>query len=404
MALLENPMPFRTNAPKSTRWGGFRRLGLFRATTTVFLSAAAAFGFLDVVDPPAAPRRDSPTPGSKGTAAPTQQTRGHDRVPAGKLIGQRLITRISGTRPSRALLRQVRAGHIGGVILFAANIQSTSQVRLLTRALQRAAADGGNPQLLVAVDQEGGVVRRFPRFPPLEPPASIGAAANRVAVASASGYATGKALRRVGVNVDLAPVVDVARPGSFLGTRTFGDNAVQVAQSACAFAGGLRAASVVPTLKHFPGLGLASANPDFGPVKVPEPAERLRLDYAPYRACAGRGLVMVSSASYPLLLGDVPAVLSSKTYKRELPQFRFDGLTISDDLETRAFVAEPDVPVRAAKAGLDLLLHGGSELRARATLRSLRRALGKKQLRRSDLERTYRRIVLWKQQELPPRR
>jgi beta-N-acetylhexosaminidase len=272
-----------------------------------------------------------------------------------------VISSIDGTAPGPRLLARVRAGHVGGVILFERNIVSVAQVRDMVDRLQRAAAAGGRPRLLVLVDQEGGQVRRFPTLPPTASPQSMGA--QGAAAASAQGRATAAGLRRAGVNVDLAPVADVPSvPGNFLGDRAFASSADAVSRTACAFASALAAGGVAPTLKHFPGLGAAPANTDFASATVRLPRAALRRAYAPYRACAGKGLVMVSSAAYSALPSRLPALLERTTYERELRQVAgFDGPTISDDLVAAALAPYPDAGVRAARAGLDLLLYGGTE-------------------------------------------
>src|SRR5204862_7223496 len=126
------------------------------------------------------------------------------RQSTARLVGQMIMTGFAGTQPSAELLGRVRRGEVGGVILFGGNIVSDEAARSLVARLQAAAAAGGNPPLLVAVDQEGGPVRRLPDAPPEDAPASIGSPAQ----ASTEGAAAGRALRGVGINVDLAPVLD----------------------------------------------------------------------------------------------------------------------------------------------------------------------------------------------------
>jgi beta-N-acetylhexosaminidase len=248
------------------------------------------------------------------------------------------------------------------VILFSENLAAgAGTTRATIEELQRAARAGGNPPLLVMTDQEGGLVKRLAGPPTLSPRAMTS-----VTVAGDQGIATGRLLRSVGVNVDLAPVADVERaPGSFLGTRSFGSDAAVVAARACAFAGGLAAEGVGYTLKHFPGLGRALGNTDVGPTVVSTPVGVLRADYGAYVTCgsAPMALVMISSAIYPGLTGPAPAVLSKATYRRELPTAigRTGTVTISDDLQSPAIQSQTTPAKRAIGAGLDLLLYAQSE-------------------------------------------
>jgi beta-N-acetylhexosaminidase len=290
-------------------------------------------------------------------------------------VGQMVVSRIDGAAPGRALLARVRAGRVGGVVLFAHNARTVSGAHRLVARLQTAAADGGRPPLFVFVDQEGGAIRRFSSLPPRAAPREIATRGRRSAMAQ--GRATGLGLRRAGVNVDLAPVVDVpGRSGSFLRDRAFGATAGTVAANACGFAAGLASARVLPTLKHFPGLGGAPANTDFDAATVRLPLGELRASYEPYRLC-GRGvLVMVASAVFPAIDAGAPAVLSSALYRRELRGAAgYRGATISDDLESAAIDPIPQVAVKAARAGLDLQLYARSEAAADLAQRRLAAAV-----------------------------
>jgi beta-N-acetylhexosaminidase len=278
------------------------------------------------------------------------------------MLGQMIVARFSGAQPSATFLARIRAGQIGGVILFSDNTAAgVTATGALVSGLQQAARHGGNPPLLIMTDQEGGPVKRLPGPPDLAP-----AAMSSTAVAFGQGAAAGRLLRSVGVNVDLAPVADVERaPGSFLGARSFGSDPSVVEQHACAFAQGLQSQGVAFALKHFPGLGMATGSTDAGPVSIDAPASEIRDDYLPYVGCAGSplALVMISDASYPNLTGSLPAVMSPLTYQRELrivsPQTPL--VTISDDLQAPALNGEA-APARAAiNAGLDLLLYAQTE-------------------------------------------
>jgi len=280
----------------------------------------------------------------------------------GRAVGQLIISGFSGTTAPAKLLARIRDGRIGGVILFAGNTAGGgSETRRLVGSLQRAAAAGHQPGLLVMTDQEGGEVRRLPG-----PPVQSASQMTSTSLARRAGLAAGRLLAGVGVNVDLAPVADVRRnSGGFLAVehRTFGSTAGEVAGRACAFAKGLESAGVVATFKHFPGLGMAIQSTDTGTVTIDAPASAIRADAATYRACANspehRTMVMVSSAIYPRLTGDrLPAVLSPEIYGTELPvREGVTAPTISDDLGTGTLARMPGVAATAVDAGLDLLLY-----------------------------------------------
>ena len=144
-------------------------------------------------------------PGTATAAGPT----------LAQLVGQKLVVRMDGTTPSADLLGRIRRGEVGGVILFGANITTKAALIALTRELQHAAAAGGQPPLLIAVDQEGGSIKRIPWAPPTMSPPAMGA---DVALGRPlPGPATGAALKALGINIDLAPVADVpASTSSFM--------------------------------------------------------------------------------------------------------------------------------------------------------------------------------------------
>jgi beta-N-acetylhexosaminidase len=302
-------------------------------------------------------------------------------MPLEQAVGQKVVAAFDGTEPSGRLLRRLRTGHLGGVVLFSRNIASPAQLRQLTRRIRNATAQGGHPPPLIAVDQEGGLVKRLPWAPPRAAPAFM-------TNPSAEGAATGRALRTAGITVDLAPVADVERRPNFLGSRAFGSTDAEVASDACAFAAGLRRGGVTPTLKHFPGLGDAGANTDLARVTIRAP---LRL--APYRRCARTGtLVMVSSATYPRV-GPSPAVFEPKAYAMLAPT---RAVTISDDLTARAMAGRGDIAVRAARAGLDLLLYGGSEETSAGAYRRLLRAVRQGRLGEQRVRDSAARIIALK--------
>jgi len=314
-------------------------------------SVAGTPASVAVATTPAAPKQHH------ASGSPSAATRAlkHD-------LGESIVTRVNGTVATAALLARVRAGQVGGVILFTENFAAgTSTISHMISQLQRAARAAGTWPLLIMTDQEGGEVRRLADAPPRLAPAQMTSAQ----VAREEGLAAGNALKNVGINVDLAPVADVEQiQGSFLHGRSFGSSPLQVAQRACAFAQGLNEAGVGYTLKHFPGLGTATASTDNTAVAITTQASQLRTNYAAYRRCGHgpRTLVMISSASYPSLTGtEVPALDAPEIYQRELHQAGIQAVTVSDDLQAPALAGLEHPALHALSAGLDLLLYAQSE-------------------------------------------
>lgn len=306
---------------------------------------------------------------------------------AASLAGQRLIAGWDGETVPRGLRRQIRSGGVAGVILFADNIRSAAGARRTIRRLQRLPRPAGlEAPLLVMVDQEGGQVRRLD-VPPAESAAEIGARGQEYAFAQ--GRRTGEALSRLGFNVDLAPVLDVARPGSAIEAeqRAYADDAAGViAAGVEGFAAGLRDGGVLATAKHFPGIGAAKVNTDRAAQRIELPEGELEeVDEAPFAAFVDSGgeLVMLGLAAYEGH-SERPAAFSPKLVQGELRgRLGFEGVTITDGLGAAAAAefGEPrQVALAAERAGNDLLLY--SDWRA---ARDARRLLARR-LRRGDLD------------------
>jgi beta-N-acetylhexosaminidase len=307
---------------------------------------------------------------------------------------------MSGTLPSSTLLAQVRAGQVGAVILFASNIVSDRQVRALTSALQQAARAGGNPPLLIATDQEGGEVKRFANGPPFLSPPQM-AASGSVKTAYDQGKMAGAYLKSRGVNMDLAPVLDVPTfSGAFIWQqhRAFSFSANTVANFGGAFARGVQSAGVAATGKHFPGDGSAGIDTDLQLDELHPTGAQRAAALRPYEALIARGLdaVMVTTAGFPAYdPTGTPAALSSRIIGGLLRgQLGFKGVVITDALVAPTGHNEIAAGVLAARAGADILLYTDS---ASGELAALESALRTRRISESQAVASYQRIVALKQ-------
>ena len=292
------------------------------------------------------------------------------RLTLAQLAGQRVIYSYSGLNPPAVLLSLIRQGEAAGVIFFGQNISSEAQISGVIRTLEAANASRSNPvraPLLLMTDQEGGEVRRLPGAPVLSEK-QIGQSAHPAQQATLAGTGAGQNLRGVGMNVNLAPVLDVFRtPGNFIDEfgRSYSMNPNVVSQLGANFIRAQQHVGVAATAKHFPGLGAAttSQDTDAEPVTLNLPAAAIRgVDEFPYRAAiaAGVKLVMLSWAVYPALGSRRPAGLSGLIINGELRgRLGFKGVTITDALEAgalRAFGSTQNRAWLAAGAGMDLIL------------------------------------------------
>ncbi|BBB02157.1 putative glycosyl hydrolase [Actinacidiphila reveromycinica] len=305
---------------------------------------------------------------ARASAAARQPVAAPAALTARQTAGQRVIYSYPGLTVPSTLLTRISAGQAAGVIFFGENISSESQITAVVKQLVQAnAASPVKAPLLLMTDQEGGEVRRLPGAPALSEK-QVGEAAQPQTAATQAGTGAGQNLAGVGMNVNLAPVLDVYyTAGNFVDKyqRSYSNNASTVSSLGKAFITAQQGAGVAATAKHFPGLGAATASQDTdaGPVTLTQSLSKLRtVDELPYQAAiaAGVRLVMVSWAVYPALDASAPAGLSATVVQQELRgRLGYTGVTVTDALEAGAISSSYSTAQRAvlaAGAGMDLLL------------------------------------------------
>jgi beta-N-acetylhexosaminidase len=319
-------------------------------------------------------------------------------VSIAQLAGQRLVTGFSGSSPSAKVKEMIGKGEVAGVILFSENLGTRHHARRLIRRLQAIKRPKGlRSPLLIMIDQEGGLVKRL-SGPPNASAEEMGRRGRRYS--SRQGGKTAKNLKDVGVNVNLAPVLDVGRPGSATRAehRSFGSKAGRVIHTAVPFAAAMQRHDVAATGKHFPGLGAAGQNTDVAVQKIHLSKAKLRrIDEKPYGPFSDKhgGLVMLSTAIYTHF-SHRPAAFTKSIATGELRhRVGFKGVSITDALETTSaadFGGPAKVGVAAAKAGADLLLFTADDAAAKAG-HALREKLRKGALKRDSFERSVNRVL-----------
>lgn len=270
------------------------------------------------------------------------------------------------------LLRKYR---FGSVILFAPNFRSTEQVFQLTKDMQEAAtADGGIP-LLIATDQEGGIVYRMGQGTSMPGNMAIAAAGN-IEDAEKAGGIIGRELSAVGINTNLAPVADVNSNASnpIIGVRSFSDDPAMVSQFAAAEIKGLSESGVITCAKHFPGHGNTDVDSHTGLPMVDKSLDELEAtELVPFRKAIDSGVDMIMTAHilYPQIDDTTvfsekletevnrPATLSEKIITGLLKkEMHFSGVVLSDDLGMGGISNQFDTAQAAAevlKAGVDMI-------------------------------------------------
>jgi beta-N-acetylhexosaminidase len=277
-------------------------------------------------------------------------------------IGQLLI----GSLPAYTLTSEIRSlsreFQLGGIILFARNIEAPEQVAELAGDLQTLSRE---VPLWMSVDQEGGRVARlkapFTEWPPM---AVLGRSGDEK-LAARFARALAAELRAVGITLDYAPVLDIhTNPKNpVIGDRALAEDARLVAQLGTAIIKGLQENGVAACGKHFPGHGDTSVDSHHDLPLVEHPPDRLRaVEFVPFRAAvaADVAFMMTAHVLVPALDERNPATLSRRIVGEMLrEELGFDGVILGDDLEMKAIAknyAIGDAAVRAIAAGCDGLL------------------------------------------------
>jgi len=285
-------------------------------------------------------------------------------------IGQVMIIGFDGIIVDDELRRMISDYHIGGVILFARNVQSPQQVTVLTNELQKIAVESGNPGLFIAIDQEGGRVARltedkgFTEFPSAMALTATGDPQNAYRVAAAMAAE----MRAVGINVDFAPDLDVNNnpTNPVIGIRSFSSDPTKVAEYGLAFAKGLQENGVLAFGKHFPGHGDTGIDSHIDLPLVSYDRARLdQVELVPFKAAIAADFAGIMSAhvTFPAIdpTPGLAATLSRPVLTGLLrEELGFNGLIVTDSLEMGALAAKGYPPQVGAPlalaAGADLLL------------------------------------------------
>jgi beta-N-acetylhexosaminidase len=331
-----------------------------------------------------------------------------DRLTTEERIAQLLFVGFDGRTYDGRLQTLVEQQRVGGVVLYANNIESASQLRALNAQIARG---GGALPPFIAVDHEGGVVRRLEPNVPALPSAMALGATHSPELAHRAGLVIGHALRRLGFTMNFAPVLDLhpLRSEGTLETRAFSDDPEIVAKIGAAFAQGQSDAGIASVGKHFPGIGAAAQDTHRELPVLDLTLDELRnRDLVPFRAAAVKGLhaVMTGHVALPQITEkkDLPATLSSAVMTSLLRnELKFEGIAISDALQMKAIAggAGP-AAVRALLAGCDMVLALGSTEEREQVYTALLRAHRDGTISEERLRRSLRRILSLKLRSLPP--
>jgi beta-N-acetylhexosaminidase len=325
-------------------------------------------------------------------------------------IGQLFMVGFLGTRVTPDLAAFLKEYQPGGVILFSRNLESVEQIVELTNGLQQCSPKS---PLLIAIDQEGGRVSRLPKGFTVFPPCQLIGRCHSSELAYAAAATIAKELKSVGINMNMAPVLDVnSNPDNpVIGDRAFGSDPETVIEMGLVTAAGLQDSKVVACGKHFPGHGDTNADSHKELPVVDASRERLEaVEFAPFRRATAAGVasLMTAHVLFRALDERLPATLSPDIITHLLrEQMGYDGVVLTDDLEMHAIVdhyGPGDAAVRAFLAGCDVLLICKERDREIAAFEAIEKAVASGTIDTARLDLSVARIQRIKQRYLLPYR
>lgn len=324
-----------------------------------------------------------------------------------QMLGQKLVFGFHGTELPEAFISLVREYKIGNVILFRRNIESAAQLRRLCGQIQSLIREVTGYPAFIVIDQEGGIVSRLPGDRVTVPGAMAIAATGDPAMSGIAAEITIRQLRSLGVNFNMAPVLDVnTNPANpVIGVRSFGDDPNQVAAFGEAAVRAYENTGVFCCGKHFPGHGDTAVDSHLGLPRVEKTLEELeRGELIPFRRCIAAGIpaIMSSHILFPNIEKEnIPGTMSRKIITGLLKEkLGFTGLVFSDCLEMdaiRKFYGTANGTVAAIKAGIDLAeISATTELMWEAA-KALNEAADRGELDLEEIRRSVEKILSFKE-------
>lgn len=299
----------------------------------------------------------------------------------------------------------VKDYHVGGVIYFDRNVESPAQVAKLSNDLQKLALSTERKiPLFITVDQEGGKVARLKQgFTSFPGNMALGASRSKE-LAFQTGELMGQELRAVGVNLNMAPVMDVNNnpQNPVIGVRSFSENPGLTADLGSEMIRGFHESGILTIAKHFPGHGDTAVDSHVGLPEIPHSMDRLnKMELVPFKRAiaANTDMVMSTHITFPALepTPGLPATLSENVLTGLLRnQLNYDGVIITDDMEMGAIAENfgtSEAAVRAIKAGADVVLVCHSLDRQTESIESVKQAVEQGKIDEKRIDASVRRIL-----------
>ena len=321
-------------------------------------------------------------------------------------IGQMIMTGFPAAEPTPALIELIEKYKVANIILFSYNFSTIEQVQNTLGELHRIIEKSTGHPAFIAVDQEGGVVTRLPKEACNIPGAMLLGSTGREEYAYQAGRITAVQLRALGINVNLAPVLDVnSNPDNpVIGVRSYGSDPALVERFGNQMMKGLRDGNVMPTVKHFPGHGDTAVDSHLGlPVVDKDLSELMENELIPFQSAIAQGVpcVMTSHILFPKLEREKkPATMSHAILTGLLREkLGFQGIIITDCLEMGAiqsYYGTANGAVEAVKAGAQLLCISHTPGLVIESIHRIEAAVKSGEIKEELIDRAVENILKWK--------
>jgi beta-N-acetylhexosaminidase len=326
-------------------------------------------------------------------------------------IGQMLMVGIYGDRITPSETKFLTDNNIGNVILFDRNIDDEDQLKGMTSYLQESALVKSGIPLIIAVDQEGGLVSRIGRISGLKytrhsantlgKTLAFAPQKARSAIFNAS-LSLGKKMQDLGINMNLAPVLDLApEDKSYIYSRSFGSSPEIVASAAQSVVRGLKATNIIATGKHFPNLGYSTEDSH---VMLPVIRRRIsdlkKYEFMPFlRLKDDIEVMMMGHVLVPDIDPKHPTSISRPAVSILRNDIGFKGVIISDDLKMKALTDRytvPEIGLRSVTAGVDIMLAAWEKDKQLQLIESIEKAVKRNVIREERINASVARILALK--------
>ena len=334
-----------------------------------------------------------------------------DRMTLAEKIGQLFQVGFSDTTPNDHIRDMIKNYHVGGVIYFSRNIKNLQQTAKLSNKLQELALNTGSKiPLFISADQEGGIVTRLNGGTHFPGNMALGAAGSGD-LARKAGKATATELKNTGINMNLAPVLDVNNnpDNPVIGVRSFGEDPELVANLGSSYFEGLQSEGVIACGKHFPGHGDTDLDSHLNLPVIAHNKKRLnQIELVPFKRAITKGIdsIMTAHVHFPAIEKEigVPATLSKKVLTGLLrEELNFNGVIITDCMEMNAIAdsfGTVEGAIRAFVAGSDLILISHSHQKQKRAIKAMKEAVKSNRISEKRINESLKRILKLKQKRL----